>query len=161
MGLRTVSLVRETLKDYAPTVERLKLMGGDVVIGESYVNTHGFQEVMKDMPAPKLGINGSDAASCALVAELVGKGATVVTYCPGTANNGAIAAKASAASFSLPNWLANSQRADVEAMVNRLCSMIDEGRLTAWLQRVKFEDLPAAIKAGGMTRRKLVAMMDS
>lgn len=160
MGLKTVSLVRESSADYAPTVERLKLMGGDVVIGESYVSTAGFQAVMSDIGAPKLGINGSDTVSCALVSSLVGKGATVVTYCPGVLNAASLKAKgASAASFSLPAWLAGSQRSDVEAMVTKLTGMIEDGKLTAWLQRVKFDDLPAAIKAGGMTRRKLVTMM--
>lgn len=160
MGLRTVSLVRENSADYAAAVERLKLMGGDVVIGESYVKSSALASVMSDLPPPKLGINGSDSDSCALVASLVGSGATVVTYCPGTSNATALKSKSlKSARFSLAEWLDSHQGADAEAMVSRLTGLIEHQKLTGWLQRVKFADLPNAIQVGSSTRRKLVAIM--
>lgn len=160
LNLKTISLVHEASADYAPTVERLKLMGGDVVVEESLAASDALDLVLSDMPTPKLGLNGGDADSCALLARLVGKGGTVVTYCPGVSSDSAITPRGLAAeSFSLPSWLESNDRSDVEAMVAQLTNMIEEGKLTAWLQRVKFSDLPAAIHVGGMTQRKLVALM--
>ncbi|KAI0564749.1 trans-2-enoyl-CoA reductase [Gracilaria domingensis] len=161
MGLETVSLVNTPSADYAPTVERLKLMGGDVVIGDQYITTEGFYQVMSDMPKPSLVINGADEASCATLAAIAPKGTTMVTYCPGEANPKALRSKGlKNASFSLPEWLEQTDRAQIESMVIDLTNMIESGELTAWLQRVKFDQLPAAIQQGGMINRKLVAVME-
>lgn len=160
MGLKTVSLVSESTADYAPTVERLKLMGGDVVVGESYAESAGFKAVMADMPTPKLGLNSGDKKSCTLLASLVGEGGTIVSHSMGIADASAIKANGqSKASFSLPAWLERSPRQDIEEMVSTLTGLIESGKLTAWLQRVKFEELPLAIETGSITRRKLVALM--
>eukprot|EP00177_Eucheuma_denticulatum_P007305 GFKZ01013299.1.p1 GENE.GFKZ01013299.1~~GFKZ01013299.1.p1 ORF type:complete len:390 (-),score=44.61 GFKZ01013299.1:305-1372(-) len=160
LSLRTVCLVTESSGDYAPTVERLKLMGSSVVVDESYAGSAALSLVMSDLPKPKLGINGGDKESCSVLASLIGKGGTVVSYCPGSSNDGAVkGAGLTAATFSLPEWLASSERKDVEAMVTQLTDLIEGGKLTAWLQRVKFEELPAVIDQGGPAQRKLVALM--
>lgn len=162
LGLHSISIVRESSADYAPTVERLKLMGGDVVIDASYVDSDCFRAIMKDFPIPKLAINGSDAASCKMLADLLPKGAKVVTYCPGEADMNAISTKElKHDTFSLPTYMGNSSKADLQDAILQLTTMIENGELTAWLQRVNFDELPAAIKVGGKTKRKLVAMMSS
>lgn len=162
-GIRTVSIVRESEKDYAPTVERLKLMGGDVVIGDEYINTEGFRAVMADLPAPKLALHGGDEASCGILADLASDAcAAVVSYCPGVANGAALKAKGLKSEiFSLSDWLDKCSKEDIEGMVTGLTGMIEEEKFTAWLQRVNFDDLPSAINTGGSTVRKLVAMMPS
>lgn len=160
LGFRTVSLVRESMMDYAPTVERLKLMGGDVVIGESYANSAGFKSVMADLPAPKLALNGSpDAESAATMVSLLSGNATVVSYPPGIPSSVVANDKLKAETFSLSDWLENADRKDVESMVSVLTDLVEQEKLTAWLQRVPFEDLPAAVQRGTMLRRKLVAIM--
>lgn len=151
-GLRTVSLVDAAAPDYAPTVERLKLMGGDVVVGQAHAASPALAAVLADLPAPKLALNAGDAAACAALAGMVAEGGKVVTHSTGVAARGS-------ATFSLAAWLDKSPRKDVETMVNTLTNMIEDGKLTGWLQRVKFEELPLAIGTGGMLRRKLVAMM--
>lgn len=161
MGVQSISVVKTNSGDYSATVERLKLMGGDVVIGEAYVNTEGLKQVMNDMPKPRLVINGGDKSCCSLLASLGCEDSAMVTYCPGIADTAALKSKKMGnLSFSLGKWLEQADRTEVEAMVTELTNMISEGELTAWLQRVKFDDLPAAIQQGGMTNRKLVAIMD-
>lgn len=161
-GIRTISIVAESAPNYGPTVERLKLMGADVVIGEAYLDTTGFGAVLKDMPAPKLAINGGNANSSALLAGLMPKGCKMVTYCPGDADAEVLnKADVTNSQFSLPDWLATAKRSDVETMVSTLTDMIQEGKFTAWLQRVKFDELPSAIEEGGAYKRKLVAIMDN
>lgn len=162
MGVQTISLVNTSSADYAPTVERLKLMGGDVVIGEPYVSTNGFQQVLLDMPKPSLVINGGNEASSATLAGLAPEGSTIVTYCPGVIDSAALTGKGcKGTTFSLPDWLEQADRVQVQSMVTDLTGMIDAGQLTAWLQRVKFDQLPVAIQQGGMIDRKLVAVMDA
>lgn len=160
MGIRTISLVDETSAEYSPSVERLKLMGSDVVVDEAFATSDEFKAVISDMPAPKLGINGSTIGSCDVVASLVQGGGTVVTYCLGASDDASIKSKGlSPASFSLPAWLKGQNRSTVDAMVSELVKMIEEGELTGWLQKVKFDELPHAIDEGGMMRRKLVTIM--
>lgn len=160
MGIKTISLVDEKSTEYSASVERLKLMGSDVVVDEAFATSAEFKSVLSDMHPPKLGINGSSGDSCSIVAKLVGSGSTVVTYCPGESDDATIKAKGLApASFSLPAWLNASDRAHVDGMVAELVKMIEEGKLTGWLQKVKFDELPYAIDKGGMMRRKLVTIM--
>lgn len=162
MGLKTVSLVSESGPDYAPAVERLKLMGGDVVVGEWYGESTGLENVLADMGSPKLGLNSGGKKCCALLSGLVAKGGTIVSHCSGIADSASMKAKQqSKGVFSLPRWLENSSREEVEVMVRRLTNMIEDGKLTAWLQRVEFDELPAAIEASGLSGRKLVAVMSS
>lgn len=41
------------------TVERLKAAGGDVVVSEAYASSSGIREVIADVGAPKLALNGT------------------------------------------------------------------------------------------------------
>lgn len=161
-GLRMVSIVSEKSRDYAPTVERLKLLGAEVAIGESYLKTAGMQAVMEDLPPPKVAFHGSSPQACAAMASLLPKGCTVVTYCPGVVDSTALQQNGlSESSFSLADWLQNSDREHIEHMVHSVAEMMETGSMKGWLQRVKFEDLALAIEQGGKTQRKLVAIMDA
>lgn len=161
-GLRMVSIVSEKSGDYAPTVERLKLLGAEVAIGESYLQTAGMQAVMADLPPPKIAFHGGSPQACAAMAPLLPKGSTIVTYCPGAVDSSALQQNGlSEKSFSLANWLENSDREHTERMIQSVTEMMESGSIIGWLQRVKFEDLALAFEQGGKTQRKLVAMMKS
>lgn len=155
MGVSTVSLVAESMTEYAPTVERLKLMGGDVVIGESYATSAGFKAVLDDLPAPKLALNGAQDAAALLA--LTPKGATVVSYSPHSVAEHKDGVKTD--SFSLAEWLDATDAHTVESMLVALTDLMRQEKLTGWLQRVPFEKLPNAVERGTMLRRKLVAIM--
>lgn len=160
-GLRMVSIVSETSRDYAPTVERLKLLGSEVAIGEPYLDSNGFRAVMADLPAPKMAFHGASQQVCAAIAPVLRKSCPVVTYCPGTVDSGALTkAGLTEKTFSFAKWLTQASREDIQRMVLEVAGLMQDGALTGWLQRVKFDDLPTAIRQGGTTRRKLVAMMD-
>lgn len=162
MGLRTVTLVTSASSHYAPTVERLKLYGSEIVVAEQYCDTNGFKEAYADMPATKLVLNGGSIESCATLVDIAGSDATLVTYCPGVENHSACNAKGiESRSFSLPDWLENTSRTDVENMVATLAQHVQDGTLTAWLQRVDFEKLPNALLHGSKIERKFVAVMPS
>lgn len=161
-GVRVISVVCETARDYAPTVERLKLHGSEVAVGQSYCDSAGVRAVLADMPAAKLAVHGGDEAGCAVLARLISKGCPVVTYCPGVADAAALAAVgARSSTFSLADWLRCAKRSEVESMMQEVVGLMECGALTGWLQRVNFNSLPQALKRGGSTRRKLVAMMNS
>lgn len=46
------------------TVERLKAAGGDVVVSEAYASSSGIREVIADVGAPKLALNGTVRLYC-------------------------------------------------------------------------------------------------
>lgn len=155
IGVRSITLVNETAATYAPTVERLKLLGGDVVVGESYVGHPGLKTVLDDLPKPKLALFGSTSPdSVAPFESLVPESGKVVEYPPASAG-------IKAENFDIENWLSSANRSDVEVMVNTLASLVDEGKLTGWLQRVPFEELPDAVRRGPVLGRKFVAVMKS
>lgn len=155
-GLRMVSVVDDAamdVGDYAPTIERLKLHGAYVAVGQSFVSTPGMAEVMSDLPAPMVCLQPTDASSTtADLSPLTdAKRTRVVSY--------GFHDVSGKDSFSLKQWLNETERDVVEQTVLDVAALMQEGKLTGWLQRVQFDDLPDAIQQGGSTRRKLVAMM--
>ncbi len=118
---------------------------------------------MDDLPKPKLGINGSpDKASGELVMRLLGAGSSVVSYAPGVPNAKlARKLKVKQEVFVLADWLDRAERSEVEGMVAELTDLVEGEKLTAWLKRVPFAELAAAVERGAPVRRKLVAIMDS
>lgn len=155
-GVRVVSLVSESARDYAPTVERLKLLGSEVAVGESYAENVGVKAVLDDLPQPKLAFHGGDKASSVLLGKLIPKNCPIVTYPPGITDTAVLQ---KVIHFSLADWLRNAKANDVEVMVSDVVKRMKDGSITSWLQRVPFGELSKAIENGGVCRRKLVAVM--
>lgn len=161
-GARVISIVDETGRNYAPTVERLKLTGSEVVFGAAHVDNAGVRAVLADMPAPTLAVHGGAADSCKALASVISRGCPVVTYCPGVADEAVLAnAGAEGATFSLAEWMRAAGRDEVQKMVDEVAALMEEGELSGWLQRVEYDRLLSAVESGGVYNRKLVAVMDA
>lgn len=63
--------------------------------------------------------------------------------------------------FSVVDWLDGAKRSEVEEMVRTLTSLVENRKLTAWLKRVPFAQLPAAMERAPTDGRKLVAVMNA
>lgn len=53
-------------------IERLKLIGGDIVVLEDYVKTDKFKRLISDLSPPKLGLNCIGGESSTLIARNLG-----------------------------------------------------------------------------------------
>lgn len=151
-----VSIVSEAARNYAPTVERLKLLGSEVAIGESYIDSVGIQSVLDSLPRPKVAFHGGDERSASILGKIVPKECPIVTYAPGVAGG---SLSQDLKSFSLADWLVSADEEAVKTMVSEVVQMMNEGKISSWLQRVPFAGLPMAIKEGGISNRKLVAIV--
>lgn len=58
LPLWTIADSQETA-DYTASVERIKAAGGDVVVSEAYASSSGIREILADLGAPKLALNGT------------------------------------------------------------------------------------------------------
>eukprot|EP00897_Mesotaenium_endlicherianum_P006488 jgi/Mesen1/5868/ME000298S05131 len=78
-GLKTVNVIADK-PGTADLVEKLKQLGGDIVITEAYTNTWFVKRLLSDLPAPTLALNSSSGSLATAVAKLVAPGGTLVTY---------------------------------------------------------------------------------
>jgi mitochondrial enoyl-[acyl-carrier protein] reductase / trans-2-enoyl-CoA reductase len=56
MGLKTISIIRAR-PDQHEIVERLKMVGGDIVVTEDYASKSSMFRLISDLPKPKLALN--------------------------------------------------------------------------------------------------------
>lgn len=155
-GVRVVSIVSEAARDYAPTVERLKLLGSEVTVGESYLDSAGIQSVLSSLPHPKVAFHGGNERCASLLGDIVPRECPIVTYAPGVASRSLLQ---DVKDFSLADWLRNADEETVKTMVSEVVQLMKDGKISSWLQRVPFSELPMAIKEGGISSRKLVAIL--
>jgi len=78
-GLRTISIIRER-PDQDEIVERLKMVGGDIVVSESYATSFNMQRLMSDLPKPKLALNCIGGDSVRTLSKLLDSNGLIVTY---------------------------------------------------------------------------------
>ncbi|GAB0491272.1 hypothetical protein MMPV_002524 [Pyropia vietnamensis] len=141
-GVKTVTFVKENA-EYTATVERLKAVGGDVVVSEAYASSSGMRELIADIGSPKLALNGTGGKVATEMARMLAPCGTLVTY--GSATPG-LTVPASALTgkdlvlrgFSMQRWLETASRADAEGMVAELA---EAGLSSSALSKVKFCNL--------------------
>jgi len=77
--IKTINIIRNS-NGFAENVEKLKAIGGFMVVSEDYVQTPPFRRLLSDIPKPKLGLNCIGGASATEMARLLGEKGTMVTY---------------------------------------------------------------------------------
>eukprot|EP00249_Psilotum_nudum_P027577 c35425_g1_i1 orf=123-662(+) len=77
--IKTINIVADK-PGISDTVEQLKVIGGDIVVTESYTNTWFIKRLLSDVPKPKVGLNCSDGSLATAVAKLLCEGGTLLTY---------------------------------------------------------------------------------
>eukprot|EP01083_Nonionella_stella_P010107 28917_1 len=167
LGLRTINLIRNR-PNFTETVERLKGLGGDIVVTDEYARTAEFRTLTADMPKPKLGLNAAGGPAATEVARLLGKGGTMVTYGgmsrkPVTLPTGLfIFNDICLRGFWVSSWSKEHSAEERTKMFSELTNLIRQDKLKIWLERHKFSDaLTAVQKAQEQFRdRKIILMME-
>ncbi|KAK4536706.1 hypothetical protein CDCA_CDCA09G2731 [Cyanidium caldarium] len=158
-GLRTLSVVDElppdatagsgpALEDYGVKAERVKALGGDVVVSSSFARrVPEVRKMIADLSGgvtggAKLALNGVGGDSATSLLKFVGHGGTMVTYA-GWRGTMPVIAPTSAfverdlvlRGFSMLQWVQHADIESIQSMVNELGSMAARGALTGWLER--------------------------
>lgn len=161
-GFEIISIVDDVnmdIRDYAPTIERLKLHGSTIAIGQSHLQSNGIKDVINDLPKIKAFFHGGSTTEFDSIHQLLsGNCDNIVTYCPGIIGKGK-GKKKGVKEFNFANWMKEAERTEVEDVVTDVTNMMEHGALTGWLQRVRFQNLGQAIKQQTLGTRKLVAMI--
>jgi len=80
MGLKTVNIIRSDRPDADSTIRLLTNLGGDVNVTDLYVNAHGFNEILADLPPCKLALNCVGGDVVTEMSRVLAPNGTLVTY---------------------------------------------------------------------------------
>jgi trans-2-enoyl-CoA reductase len=168
MGVKTINIVRFDRPDVESELRLLTNLGGDINITDEYVNTHGFNQIMKDLPPCKLALNcvGGDVAT--QMSRVLGPNATMVTY-------GGMSKKPVQVPFEvlvykqlklkgfwITAWNKGHSIEERQIMLNDVSEMIRSKKLQLFYELHDFDDFNHALKKSmeSFRRRKVVLNMD-
>jgi trans-2-enoyl-CoA reductase len=148
-GIKTINIIPDGPEDGA-VVEHLYALGADIVVTESYAASAKFAELVADLPAPALGINGAGGAAATAVVRAVADGATVVTYggsAAVTVPTSALVGKGiTVRGFSLARWNAGASQTERAALTRAAVDLVNSGALRSTVKETPFADFFAALK---------------
>ncbi|KAN0031435.1 hypothetical protein ACTFIV_005299 [Dictyostelium citrinum] len=78
-GIKTINVIRNS-PEFEDNVQRLKQLGGDIVVSEEYVRTPAFRKLISDLPSPKLALNAVGGQSATELSRILADNGTLVTY---------------------------------------------------------------------------------
>jgi len=149
-GIQTVSFIPHNAS-YAQTVERLKALGGTVVVDHQFAGHSAMREVASDLPRPKLALDAVGGSSVTEMARMLAPRGTLVTY-SGTAGHtvdlpasALVHNEISVQGFSLLRWLDETDLDEKARVIQDAAEAIRTTKLTSWIRRMEFADLPKAI----------------
>jgi trans-2-enoyl-CoA reductase len=142
--------------------------GGDINVPEDYVNSYGFNEMIKDLPPIKLAFNCIGGEGVVDIARVVGKGATLVTYGGMSKEQVAIPSDLISKkllklqSFWVTEWAKNHSIAERTTMINDISSLVRSKKLSLLYEMHDFDDFNYALHKSmepyGL--RKIILNMD-
>jgi len=78
-GIKTINIIRDR-PFYDQTAKRLQEIGATIVVNDLYYKTTKMQELLSDLPKPKLALNAVGGDSATELARFLAPGGTHVTY---------------------------------------------------------------------------------
>lgn len=146
-GIKTVNIVRKhDEKSYKDTVSYLKGLGADAVGTQEEIAS-----LVKSVGAPKLALNAVGGNSAMNVARTLVPNGTMVTYA-GVSNEPVnlptgdmIFKNVEVKGFSLNEWSKSASKADREAMVKDIATMVEKKQLKTNIERHEFSKFSGAL----------------
>lgn len=165
-GIKTVNILRQR-DDYEDVVNHFHGLGATLVVDEDLARTPAFADLLKDLPAPKLGLNSVGGAAATSVAKALGHGATMVTFGgmsrkPVTVPTSLLVSKdLSLRGFNLGAWLDAASAEDKAALFAEAGKLAASNGAKQLLAREPFADFPHALaRAQEDGERKVVLVFE-
>lgn len=137
-GIHTINVVRDR-PDLPQLAEKLRALGAGHVITEEMLRKPEMRELFKNVPRPKLALNGVGGKSATELLRHIETGGTMVTY--GGMSKQPITVPVSSLIFKdvkvrgfwVTQWKKDHAHdgAAFQAMLSQLCALIRQGKLTA------------------------------
>jgi trans-2-enoyl-CoA reductase len=168
MGVKTINVVRSERPDCLDTLRLLTNLGGDINIPDTYLNTEGLREILKDLPPCKLAFNCVGGEESTNLVRSLATGATVVTY-GGMSKKPFIVPldlltqrQISLKGFWMAKWNQEHTKEERSSMINEIADLIRNQHLTFFYEEHDFDDFDYALKQATepFHFRKVVLNMD-
>lgn len=165
-GIKTVNIVRDGV-EYDVINDHLKGLGADVVCTSEYSGSHEFTELLSDLPAPKLGLNGVGGKDANNVLRVLGKDSTMVTYGAMSRNPWSVPASAlifkniQLKGFWMSEWVKTHSVQERLAMMDEIVQLAKDGKFGSWVEKFQFTDFEDAMASLSCrrSRRKILLSM--
>lgn len=165
MGIKTVNVIDSSMPEADNALKLLTNLGGDINITDAYVNSYGFNELLKELPPCKLALNGGVEGDVVTHMSRSLSAGAIVTYSEGAP---AVVVppefldgpkKLSLKTFSIGSWYASKTPVDRAVMFADIAHLVRANKLTLFYQLHDFDDFSYALEAAvgsGSFRKVLV-----
>jgi len=166
MGIKTVNVIGSSTPEADSALKLLTNLGGDINITDAYVNSYGFNEMLKELPPCKLALNGGVEGDVVThMSRSLSPGGAIVTYSEGAP---AVVVppefldgpkKLSLKTFSISSWYASKTPVDRAVMFADIAQLVRANKLALFYQLHDFDDFSYALEAAvgsGSFRKVLV-----
>lgn len=148
--LVTINVIRPRY-DEGEMVERLKHVGGSVVVDENYARSPNLKKILADLPPPKLALNGVGGASATNLAQLLGDGGVMVNY--GAMSRQPVTIPSSSLMFKditvkgfwLHKWLAQHSAEERRQMQDAIIPMIRNKDMVLFTEHLPLDNFERAL----------------
>jgi trans-2-enoyl-CoA reductase len=167
-GVKTINVIRSDRPDTDTIQKLLTNLGGDVNITDTYLNSHGFREILRDIPPIRLGLNCVGGEGATDMARVLATGATMVTY-------GGMAKKPlkipydiltykqlKIAGFWMAHWNTVHSQAERAVMIDYIAELIRTDKLTFFFETHDLDDFRHVLKvySESYNFRKIILDLD-
>lgn len=151
MGLKTINVIGSNTPKSDMVLRLLTNLGGDINVTEDYVNSYGLNQIMADIPACKLALNGIGGDVVTHMSRTLAQQGIIVTY-EGRASGPVVVPpefltdkKLSLTTFSMSSWYAGMPAVDRAVMFAEIAHMIRSKKLTVFQELHDFDDFDYAL----------------
>lgn len=168
MGLRTVNIVRSDRPGVDQVLRLLTNLGGDVNVTDQFVNTHAFNEMLRDLGGCRLALNCVGGDLVTEMARSLDPHGTIVTYGgmskrPINLPLDLLAYKhLTITGFWVTQWYQTATRTQRAVMIADIAAMVRAKQLTLFFETHDFDDFDHALLRSQEPHalRKVVLRMD-
>eukprot|EP00761_Pharyngomonas_kirbyi_P010074 gb/GECH01010092.1/.p1 GENE.gb/GECH01010092.1/~~gb/GECH01010092.1/.p1 ORF type:complete len:379 (+),score=83.83 gb/GECH01010092.1/:1-1137(+) len=163
----TINIIRDQY-DEGEMIERLKHVGGSVVVDEDYAQSAKLRRMLSDAPPPKLALNCVGGSSATNLTQLLGDGGTMVTYGGMSrkpfylSSTPLIFKDITLKGFWLQKWLSEHSAEERRAFHDVVIPMIRNRDMILFTEHHPLDDYPRALSKAFQSQvdRKMILRME-
>lgn len=169
MGIKTINVISSQRPESDRVLKLLTNLGGDINVTEEYVNSHGLNQIMAELPACRLVLNGVGGDVVTHMSRALAPQGIIVTY-EGKPTLPVVVPpefltgdkKLTMQNFSMSAWHAGKPAIERSVMFAEIAHMIRSKKLTLFHELHDFDDFNYALEKSlePFALRKVLLNMD-
>lgn len=152
LGIKTINIIRSDRPNGEQTLRLLSNLGGDINIPDSVVPTAGFQDILRELPPIKLGLNCVGGETATDLARCLGNQGTLVTYGGMSKKHLSIPTdlvtykQLQLKGFWIADWYDTHSIEERQAMYEEILGAVKAKKLSFFYELYDFDDFAYALK---------------